>query len=185
MNKINLAIIEGTSRPGRRSFNVAKLIEEMAGQIQGVETVFVDPLEFKFPHDGDQLKDPKYTKITEEANAFFIITPEYNHSYPGSLKRLLDSEFDNYMYKPVGIAGVSTGPWGGVRAIEALIPVLKDLKMFIISPDLQFPMIKDTFDQDGKLLKEEYRNRVQRSLNELIWITKVLRDGIANNPKDR
>jgi NAD(P)H-dependent FMN reductase len=54
------------------------------------------------------------------ADGFIIVSPEYNHSYPGELKMLLDMLFSQYAHKPVGICGVSSGAWGGTRMVEQL-----------------------------------------------------------------
>ena len=94
METIKIAILEGTTRTKRESMHVAKLVEQIGQKTEGIEVKLVDPQQFSFPGDGNdpEGKDPKYTEITAWADAFFIVTPEYNHSFPGSLKRMLDSE---------------------------------------------------------------------------------------------
>src|SRR6476659_576620 len=131
-NKIVVAVIAGTTREGRLSINAAKWVAEQGRQRDDVEVIFVDPRDFNLPGDGNKdehSRDPRYTDITAKADAFYVVTPEYNHSFPSSLKRLLDSEFDNYKHKPVATAGVSNGPWGGVRACEALLHVYHTMWM--------------------------------------------------------
>jgi len=185
MDELFIPVILGTSRKGRQSEQVAKLVVEIAEKIEGVRTELVDPLNFNLPGDGnaDEVKDPKYTKITEEADGFFIVVPEYNHAFPGSLKRLLDSELKNYIHKPVAFAGVSAGPWGGIRAIEALVTTVREMGMVATFKDVQFPSVQNLFE-NGKLKDEAYIKRVEKSLNELIWMANVLKYGRENTPSE-
>jgi NAD(P)H-dependent FMN reductase len=184
MDKLNIVILAGTTREKRKSIRAARFVFEMAKQYQEVEAVFVDPRDFNFPGDGNDAegKDPKYTEITQKADGFFIVTPEYNHLIPGSLKRMLDSELKNYIHKPVAFAGVSDGLWGGVRAIEALVTTVREMGMVATFTDVQFPRVQDIFDENGKLLDEAYIKRVKRSLDELIWMAKTLKYGRENVP---
>lgn len=179
METMKIAVLAGTSRPGRRSINAAKLVFEVGRQRPDVSPVFVDPSELGFEKDGDneELKVPIYSKITAEADGFFIVTPEYNHSYPGSLKRMLDSEFKNYQHKPVAFAGVSDGPWGGVRAIESLLPAMRTMKLVALKTDVQFPKVQHIFDNAGTLLDQKYIERINRVYDELVWMAKTLKWG--------
>jgi NAD(P)H-dependent FMN reductase len=174
MENLYLPIILGTSRPGRESEKAAKLVLEVMTKTPGVQTELIDPTMFDLPMDGNKIRDPKFTEITAKADGFFIVTPEYNHSYPGSLKRLLDSEFDNYRDKPVVIAGVSDGPWGGTRAIEALLSPLKAMNMVVINQDVQFPKTPELF-QDEKSLNDLYVPRIQKSIDRLVWYARALK----------
>ncbi len=182
MSKLFIPILLGTTRPGRRSENVSKLVLDVAKNIEDIEVELVDPLDFKFPFDGndDENKDPRYTKLTEEADGFFVVTPEYNHSFPGTLKRMLDSELKNYIHKPVAFCGVSDGYFGGARAIEALVTTVRELGLVVTFTDVHFPKVIDTFDKDGKLLDEKYIERIKRSFEELIWMAKTLKYGREN-----
>ncbi|HUS26391.1 MAG TPA: NAD(P)H-dependent oxidoreductase [Nevskiaceae bacterium] len=176
--KLVIAILAGTSREGRESIKAAKYVAEFGRQQPGVEIVFVDPNELNLPHDGDRLRDPRYSDITKRADAFFIVTPEYNHGYPGSLKRMLDSEYDNYFHKAVVTAGVSSGPWGGVRVCEAILPVVHRLGLVPILPEVYFPKIQELFDEQGNLKPENaerYTKTLQKAYDELIWMAKALK----------
>jgi NAD(P)H-dependent FMN reductase len=179
---VTLAIIEGTTRQQRESIKASHYIAEFARQLPGVEVIFVDPADFHLPGDGNdpEGKDPRYSEITARADAFFIVVPEYNHSFPGSLKRLLDSELENYNHKPVAFAGVSNGGWGGTRAIEALVPAVRETGLVVMSWDIYFPRIQDIFDEQGKM-RTDFQRRYDRNLgmllNELLWFARLLRDG--------
>jgi len=143
-------------------------------------------MDFTFAGDGNdpEGKDARYTELTKWADGFFVVTPEYNHSIPGSLKRMLDSELENYIHKPLAMAGVSAGPWGGVRAIESLVPMAREMGLVVTATDVQFPSVSKLFDENGKLLDEKYIKRAGRAYTELIWMARALkRARLDDTPK--
>ncbi|MCA9386884.1 NAD(P)H-dependent oxidoreductase [Candidatus Dojkabacteria bacterium] len=177
---LKIAVLLGTKRTGRLSEHAAKFVAEVGTSFKDVEITFVDPKSFDFPDEGEEVKDPKYTAIVDESDAFFIVTPEYNHGYPSTLKRMLDSEYNNYNKKPVAIAGVSDGPWGGVRAIEQVATVVKTLGLVVLKKDLHFPDVDKLFNDRGELLDNEFRERTKKIYKELIWMAKTLKWGREN-----
>src|SRR6266404_5897350 len=130
-DKLTIAVLAGTTRVQRESIKAARYVAEFGKQRSDIDIIFVDPEDFNFPGDGNdpEGKDPRYSEITARADAFFIVTPEYNHSFPGTLKRMLDSELKNYIHKPVAFAGVSNGIFGGARALEALTLTIREMGM--------------------------------------------------------
>jgi NAD(P)H-dependent FMN reductase len=180
MDKLFIPIIEGTTRPERESIKVAKFILEVSKQFEEIEAVLVDPAELNLPQDGVDIKDPKFSEITASADGFIIVVPEYNHHISGSLKRLLDSEFENYKYKPVLLAGVSSGQWGGVRAVESIAPLMKALNLMTFRNDLYFPKVQELFNDDGSIKEEEYTERTEKLLKEFLWLTKTMKYGREN-----
>lgn len=179
---LTIAVLAGTTRQRRESIKAAQYVADFGAKLPGVEILFVDPKDLLFPGDGNdpESKDPRYTEITAKADAFFIVTPEYNHSFPGSLKRMLDSELANYNHKPVAIAGASNGNWGGVRAVEALVPAIRETGLVVLSWDVYFPFVQNMFDVDGDILPEfaeRYEGNLTKLYAELIWFAKLLKQG--------
>lgn len=166
--KMTVAVLAGTTRVQRQSIKAAHYVADFARRLPNVEVILVDPVEFNFPGDGNdpEGKDPRYTDIVSRADAFFIVTPEYNHSFPGSLKRMLDSELQLYNHKPVAFAGCSNGNWGGVRAVEALLTAIRETGLVSLSWDVYFPHVDTMFNDDGSIL-EEHRERYERNLGKL------------------
>jgi NAD(P)H-dependent FMN reductase len=72
------------------------------------------------------------------------------------------------------------GAWGGVRVIEALLPVVRELGLVVTFTDLNFPKIASKFDEGGKLLDAAYEKRVQDFIDELLWMASTLRWGREN-----
>jgi len=182
---IVIAVLAGTKRIQRESINAAQYIAAYGRTLPNVEIVFVDPNDFDFPGDGNdpEGKDPKYTAITERADAFFVVSPEYNHSFPGTLKRMLDSELEHYKHKPVALAGTSNGAWGGVRGVEALVVTVRELGLVVTSWSVYFPRVQDMFDEQGHLkpaFTETTERNVSDAYSELIWMAQTLKWGRKN-----
>jgi NAD(P)H-dependent FMN reductase len=181
---ITIAVLIGTTREKRESIKAAHYIAEFGRTLAGVEIILVDPKEYIFAGDGNdpEGKDPRYTDVTARADAFFVVTPEYNHSFPGSLKRMLDSELANYNHKPVAFAGVSNGNWGGVRAVESLVPAVRETGLVVMSWDIYFPYVQNMFDEQGMLLPEfveRTEKAVAKLYDELLWFARLLKSARA------
>jgi len=179
-----IPVILGTARQGRESEHAARFVFEQIKKRAGVETEFIDvrSLPMKLDDAGEQMKDPKFASTIERCDALLIVTPEYNHSYPGLLKHALDMCLKEYIHKAVGICGVSAGPLGGARVIESLLPVMRELGLVTIFEDVNFGKIGSLFDERGDLLDQNFIRRVDTFLNELIWMARVLRHGRENIP---
>ena len=174
-----IPVILGTSRKGRASENVAKFVFGEVQKREGVETELIDIRQLDFPMDdaGEAIKLPYFSEAMERADGIVLVTPEYNHGYPGLLKHALDSNLKEYIHKAVGICGVSAGGFGGTRVIENLLPVLRELGLVTIFWDGNFSGAQKLFDADGKILDNAYEKRIDKFLGELIWMSKVLRYG--------
>jgi NAD(P)H-dependent FMN reductase len=166
--RLTVAVLAGTTRAQRESIKAAHYVADFARKLPNVEVIFVDPVDFNFPGDGNdpEGKDLRYTEIVGKADAFFIVTPEYNHSFPGSLKRMLDSELALYNHKPVAFAGASDGNWGGVRAVESLLTAVRETGLVCLSWDIYFPYVNKMFTEDGSI-QGEHRERYERNLGKL------------------
>lgn len=185
MEKLNIVLVAGTTRESRMTIHAANLVREVGESIDGIEINFVDLKEF-FPLPGEgndkSSQNQNWVDINKKSDAYFIVAPEYNHGYPGSLKMLLDNDLKNYNHKPVVVAGVSSGMIGGARMIENLSVVLRELGMIVSHADVHFPKVQEMFDDKGKLLPEmsKQKERIQKSYKELVWLAKTLKWGREN-----
>jgi NAD(P)H-dependent FMN reductase len=179
-----IPVILGTARQGRESENVARFVFEQTRKRAGMETELIDvrTLPMKLDDAGEQMKDAKFSATIERCDGLIVVAPEYNHGYPGLLKHALDMNLKEYIHKAVGICGVSAGPFGGARVIEALLPVMRELGLVTIFEDMNFGNVQDLFDQNGNLLDQAYVRRIDKFLNELVWMARVLRYGREHLP---
>lgn len=176
---VSIPIILGTTRQGRMSEHVARLMVEEVAKREGVETALIDlrTLPLSTGDAGEAIKDAQFSAAMARADALVLVAPEYNHGYPGILKHVLDTCLKEYIHKAVGIVGVSAGPFGGTRVIQNLLPVMREVGLVTIFWDVNFSTVQNVFDQHGKLLDESFIRRIDKFLKELIWMAKVLRNG--------
>jgi NAD(P)H-dependent FMN reductase len=178
-----IPVVLGTTRKGRASEHVAKFVFEQVQKREGVETELIDIRELNFPIDdaGEAIKDSRFSETMMRADGLVIVTPEYNHGYPGMLKHVLDTNLKEYIHKAVGICGVSAGGFGGTRVIEGLLPVLRELGLVMIFWDGNFSGAQGLFDEAGNIKdRATHEKRIDKFLGELIWMSKVLRYGREN-----
>jgi NAD(P)H-dependent FMN reductase len=179
---LSIPVVLGTTRQGRLSEHVARLVASELAKRPGVETEVIDVRLLRFPHDdaGEQIKDPAFSEKMMKADALVIVAPEYNHGYPGILKHILDTNLKEYIHKAVGICGVSAGGFGGTRVIQNMLPVMRELGLVTIFWDGSFSSVQNAFDAAGSLVETAYVRRLEKFFKELIWMATVLRYGREN-----
>ena len=188
MTNLFIPVILGTTRQGRMSEPVANFVVDQVNQWHGVDTELIDIRQLRFSIDdaGQDLKDPQFSATCARADGFIIVVPEYNHSFPGWLKHVLDTNLEEYIHKAVGICGVSASPFGGTRVIQSLLPVMRELGLVTTFYDLNVGNVNTLFDESGKLLEAEaYSRRFERLMKELVWMSTVLRYGRLNVDLDQ
>jgi NAD(P)H-dependent FMN reductase len=181
-----LVIIVGSVREGRFGPTVASWVAEQARGHGGFEVDVVDLAEVDVPLvlpavppllAGDDYPRPagmaRLTAALEGADAFVIVTPEYNHSYPASLKAAIDWHFTQWAAKPVAFVGYG-GASGGRHAVLHLENVLSELHAVPIRDGLSFPSYFTTW-QDGRPLDTATEGYAKTLLDQLSWWTSALR----------
>jgi NAD(P)H-dependent FMN reductase len=186
MEKLFIPVLVGTNRKERKSIYVGRwLVGEMEKRPE-IETRLFDVKDFALPMDdyGTEIKDrfPEWRDAIIRADGLVIVSPEYNHGYPGALKSVLDLLLKEYIHKSVALVGVSAGPWGGARVVEALVSMVRELGLAVTFTDLNFPLVQTKFDADGNLLDEAYGQRGKDFLDELVWMSRVMKWGRENLP---
>jgi NAD(P)H-dependent FMN reductase len=179
---LSIPVILGTTRKGRMSAHAAHFVTGELKQRENVVTELIDIAQMPLPVDdaGEGVKNADFSEKMKFADGLVIVSPEYNHSFPGLLKHVLDSCLKEYIHKPAGIVGVSAGVFGGARGIQSLLAVLRELGLVSIFWDLNFGNVSTVFDASGKLLDEAFVRRADKFLAELVWMAKTLRYGRHN-----
>ena len=181
-----IPILLGTTRKGRESENVARFVHDLLEARDGIETQFFDARDFDLPHDhyGMEIKDrfPEWRDAIIRADGLVLVVPEYNRSIPGVAKAIMDLLLEEYIHKAIGLVSVSAGGWGGVRVVESMLSMIRELGLVATFTDLNFPKVADKFDDDGRLTAEIYHRLGDEFLTELIWMATTLRWGRENLP---
>lgn len=169
-----IPVILGTAREGRNSLQVANYVIEQI-VLAGHTTDLIDVADFQLSRTLKGASSPALLAVSKKltkANAIVIVTPEYNHGYPGELKIFIDTFEDEYIDKPIGFVGTG-GLMGGARAIEQLRQVFVELGAFSIKTALYFPMVWTLFE--GGKLKDSpaYTSRISKFLADLVSHAKI------------
>ncbi|MFU8870372.1 NADPH-dependent FMN reductase [Micromonospora sp. SL4-19] len=181
MVPLQLAVIIGSTREGRAGDRVGRWFVEQARQRDGMTVTVVDLAGYDFPasYPAEPTASMRsFVAQVSRADAFVVVTPEYNHSFPASLKQAIDYAYDEWQAKPVGF--VSYGCRSvGLHAVDQLRTVFTALHAVtvrdIVGVDLlggePTPQVEDQLRQDARVL-----------LDELCWWGLALREGRAARP---
>ncbi|EME98482.1 NAD(P)H-dependent oxidoreductase [Streptomyces mobaraensis NBRC 13819 = DSM 40847] len=187
-----LAVIVASTRDGRFGPTVADWLGTHLAERDDIDADVVDLAELPLPARLSPQPDADDAALLgavsprlERADAFVIITPEYNHSYPASLKTLIDWHATPWRAKPVAFVSYG-GLSGGLRAVEHLRPVLAELHAVTIRETVSFHSPWGAFDASGRHLDEEAGNRAAGAakvlLDQLTWWAVSLREAREARP---
>lgn len=175
-----LAVIIGSTRTGRFGPIVASWYARVAGQRPDLDVDVVDLAAADLPEVSpaeDGTVPPAVAELTprlERADAFVVVTPEYNHSFPAALKTAIDWFFDEWMAKPVGFVSYG-GIGGGLRAVEALRLVFAELHATTIRDVISFHDHPARFSQEGTPHDPRAETAAKSQLDQLTWWADALR----------
>jgi len=182
MAEIFIPLLLGTARVGRESEKVARYVLAQFTQIEGIRTELIDPRDYlvnrTVPAWEDAADAPGWSAVIEQADGLLIVAPEYNRSYPGELKMMLDQLPAKVTErKPVALCGVSSGGLGGAAMVEALANVLLKMRFVPTPYPVYFSLVNTLFDNTGQITTSDYEPRLNKLFDELLWFAKVLKAG--------
>ncbi|MEO3973321.1 NAD(P)H-dependent oxidoreductase [Streptomyces sp. CAU 1734] len=186
---LKLVVIIASNREGRFAPVIADWFLEHAGQREDFAVELVDLGKADVPTG---LTANPTLSVTESlgvitpkldaADAFIAITPEYNHSFPASLKSLIDWHFTQWRAKPVGFVSYG-GISGGLRAVEHLRQVFAELHAVTIRDTVSFHNAHSQFDEEGRHKDPTGCDAAAKSmLDQLAWWAHALRDSRTTHP---
>src|SRR5438552_8506131 len=173
-----LPVVIGTPRQGRLTEPAANCGFGELSRRNDIDTELIDirKIPVRMDDAGEALKDTEFSATVSPSDGLILVVPEYNHSFPGLLKHVLDTNLKEYIHKAVGVCGVSAGPFGGARMIESLLPVLRELGLVTIFWDVYFGSAGKLFDPaTGNITDPACGGRLDKFLNELILMARALR----------
>jgi NAD(P)H-dependent FMN reductase len=187
-HNLRLVVILGSAREGRAGAAVARWFVEEARSFGLFDVDVVDPAEIELPLSLTRHLSPESSRMVrdvggrlESADAFVVITPEYNHSFTAPLKNLIDWHRTQWQAKPVGFVSYG-GLSGGLRAVEQLRQVFAELHATTIRDTVSFHGIREQFGQNGNPPTSEAAVPAKVLLEKLSWWATALREARALRP---
>jgi len=174
----HISIISSSVRDGRNSHRVALYLQDYLMDNDLAQSEIIDLRKYKFPIFDERMrlqKDPttQMTQFAEKirlSDGVIIVTPEYNGSIPASLKNVIDFLYDEWHRKPIAIATVSTGVFGGSQALITLQFILWKMHAWTVPAVFQVGNVTENFNESGKAVDSEVSNKqAQMLVNELMW----------------
>lgn len=181
---LKLLVFYGSVRSERQGIKAARFI---AGQCRtrGHDVQLIDPREYPLPLLDKMYKEYAPARAPEQlrrlaslivpADAYIVVSGEYNHAVPPALTNLLDHFLEEYFFKPSAIVCYSGGSFGGVRAAMSLRAMLAEMGMSSIPSLLPIPRVQDAFDDEGIPQDDSYYERADKFLTELEWYANALK----------
>lgn len=192
---MKLQVIVGSTRLSRAADKVTPWVTGRAALHEAFETEVLDLRDWQLPMFGEHMgsigdpTDPSYSdervrawnRKIAEADAYLLVTPEYNHSIPGELKNAIDSVFLSFAFrnKPMAMVGYSGGVGGGIRAIEHLVQVAVEVEAAPLRSTVILPFVDRQFDEDGHPSDPATEVSMQILLDDLAWWAAALQKARA------
>lgn len=174
----HLVIISSSVRTGRKSHRVALYFKNYLETNNMATAEILDLMEYNFPLFDERLQYQKnpttealdFAEKIKAAEGVIIVTPEYNGGYPASLKNATDLLYGEWHRKPVAIATVSDGPFGGTQVITSLQFSLWKIRAWTVPAMFPVTKVQDSFSEDGTPVeKTAVDKRAAIFINELLW----------------
>ncbi|WP_113637482.1 NADPH-dependent FMN reductase [Nubsella zeaxanthinifaciens] len=175
-----IAVISASVRKGRKSHSVALYFQHYLTEKQLAEIEIIDLDVYKFPIFEERLRlieNPtedmlQLAAAITNADGIIIVTPEYNGGYPASLKNVIDLLYSEWKRKPIAIATVSAGAFGGSQVITSLQFSLWKIGALTVPAMFPVPTVEKTFNDDGRPTDPETMDKkASVFVNELLfWI---------------
>ncbi|GLZ00711.1 NAD(P)H-dependent oxidoreductase [Actinoplanes sp. NBRC 103695] len=182
---LNLAVIIGSIRQGRSGHLVASWVSEEATKHDQFNVDVIDLAENPPPlalTNEPPAELAETTRKLDAADAFVVVTPEYNHSYPPGIKALIDWHYTEWRAKPVGFVSYG-GAACGLRAVEALRLVFAEMHAVTIRDCVSFGMYSGGLGEDGRPTDEEGSNTAAKAmLDQLAWWASALKTARTESP---
>ena len=180
---LKIAVIVGSTRPGRKALDVARWVIEIAKLRNDADYELVDIEDFGLPlldepvppSMGKYSKEhtKKWAAKIAEFDGFVFVTPEYNHGISGALKNAIDYLYAEWNNKAAGFVGY--GSAGGVRAVEALRLVMGELQVADVRAQVMLSLRTD-FENYTTFKPADYHNQsVETMLDQLVSWSRAMR----------
>ena len=189
MNQVKIKVILASVRDGRFGDKPAEWIAELAKKTEGFSVELLDLKDYELPvfaeavspayvkSDYEKPEVNRWAEKIAEADGFIIVTPEYNHGYPSSLKNNIDYLYKEWNNKP--LCFVAYGSTGGARAVQQLRQVAIELQMAPIRNSVHIMNPWLMTEKDGSLktgILDAHKQTAENMLAQLYWWSSALKE---------
>lgn len=187
---MNIALILGSVREGRKTDRVALYVQELLNQQEGITVTLLDLAKFNLPVFSSRWAkesepDPSIVEFSQElsqADAMVLISPEYHGSYTGVLKNALDHYWGEFKRKPIGVVTTGSGRFGGVNASSEMQQLILSLGGFPMPTKLLVPFVQDAFSEAGVPIAERVQLDCIRFVEEFVWFSQAITSAKIKGP---
>ncbi|WP_051580143.1 NADPH-dependent FMN reductase [Pseudonocardia acaciae] len=180
-----IAVIIGSTREGRAGAGIARWFLTHVSEREDVDLDVIDLRDLVLPMHYPEERTPGQHALAERigrADGFVVVTPEYNHSYPASLKHAIDVVHEQWFAKPVGFVSYG-GMAQGLRAVEHLRMVFAELHAVTVRDGVSVNLFDGSVDDNGWVLDSNGAGHAAKTMvNQLLWWAHALRDARAIRP---
>ncbi len=177
-----IPVILGSTRRERQSVKLAKFVLRKLQGISNVNSELLDLKEYDFPIMEERLRfrddpPPRVREFAEKitrADSLLIVSPEYNHGYPGVLKNALDYFLPEYKRKPFAFVTVSSGGFGGINCLNQLQLICLGMGAFPIPSSFPVSRVQYSYDDEGNPVDPHEEVRFKKFIDELLWFTAAI-----------
>ncbi|MBW4717803.1 NADPH-dependent FMN reductase [Saccharothrix obliqua] len=172
MRPLRIAVIIGSTRRAREGEAIGHWVAEFASRRDDTEVDLVDLVDYDFPAaypDRPTEAVLRFTSRVARADGFVVVTPEYNRSFPASLKQAIDYAYDEWHAKPAGFVSYGYRS-AGMYAVEQLRAVFTELHVMTMRDGVGVNLL-----DDGPLDDERRRRAATAMLDQLTWWAEALR----------
>jgi NAD(P)H-dependent FMN reductase len=183
--RLKVAVIIGSTRAGRVAPTVSAWFVRHAAARDDMGVDVIDLADIHLPDvlgsDGGQPARDLAARLAD-ADAFVVVTPEYNRSFPAPLKNVIDWNGEPWRAKPVGFVSYG-GASGGLRAVEQLRLVFTELHAVTVRDSVSFHGIWAAFDTAGEPTDTVRSGKAAtKMLDQIAWWGATLREGRLKRP---
>jgi NAD(P)H-dependent FMN reductase len=193
MSDIRIGIILASTREGRRGAGYAAWIQAVASRRERAAFELIDLRDYALPayvYDKPPTAmetaytDPvarRWSELIHGLDGYIVVTPEYNHGYPGQLKNALDHVHAGWFYKPIAFVSYGGGS-AGARAVEQLRQVACELRMVPVRGEVNVRLIGVQLDEAGHPTDPYYARTSDAMLDQLLWWAHATKHARAAEP---
>ncbi|MBD0331419.1 MAG: NAD(P)H-dependent oxidoreductase [Chitinophagaceae bacterium] len=185
---MHIAIISSSVRTGRNSHRVSLFFKKFVEEQKLATTEIIDLLQYHFPIFDERLsniKEPsaqmlEFAGKIKSADGIIIVTPEYNGGYPASLKNVIDLLYPEWKRKPIALATVSDGPYGGTQVMTSLLFTLWKIGSWVVPAMYRVSKVHEAYDENGNAVDSKIPKFAKAFLDELMWCMEAKRKMAEN-----